>query len=87
MSDQDANVYPGFLRRPMARWNEDGSCAPSSRMRGQQKNEGFVLTLTRDEINEDLSYIEQRAKEVWIHTLSVLLLAVLCGCSITVQQM
>jgi len=64
MSDQDATVYPGFLRRQMARWNDDGSCAPSSRMRGQQKHEGFSLTLTRDEISEDLSHIEQCAKEV-----------------------
>jgi len=48
----------------MARWNEDGSCAPASRMRGTGKSDGFSLYLSREEINEDLAQIDQKSKEV-----------------------
>ena len=31
LDEYDLAIYPGFYRRPMARWNEDGSCAPMAR--------------------------------------------------------
>ena len=38
----------------MARWNEDGSCAATARMRNG-KGEPFTLTLTKAEIDDDLA--------------------------------
>ena len=38
----------------MARWNEDGSCAATARMR-TGKGEPFTLTLTTAEIDDDLA--------------------------------
>ena len=34
LDEYDYLIYPGFMRRPMARWNEDGSVAPMARARG-----------------------------------------------------
>ena len=31
LDEYDYLIYPGFMRRPMARWNEDGSVAPMMR--------------------------------------------------------
>ena len=44
---------PSLLRQ-MARWNEDGSCAATARMRNG-KGEPFTLTLTKAEIDDDLA--------------------------------
>jgi hypothetical protein len=38
----------------MARWNEDGSCAATARMRNG-KGEPFTLTLSKAEIDDDLA--------------------------------
>lgn len=57
MDEYDLLIYPGFMRRPMARWNEDGSCAPMARARGP-KGEAFQLMLKPSEIDEDISHIE-----------------------------
>jgi len=55
--EYDALIYPGFLRRNVARWNDDGSAAPLSRARGP-KGETFVLQLRSGEIDQDVSAIE-----------------------------
>ena len=55
--EYDALIYPGFLRRNVARWNDDGSAAPLSRARGP-KGETFVLHLRSGEIDQDVSAIE-----------------------------
>ena len=34
IDEYDVLVYPGFLRRNVAKWNEDGSFAPLVRARG-----------------------------------------------------
>ena len=57
LDEYDLLIYPGFMRRPMARWNEDGSCAPMARARGP-KGEAFQLMLKPSEIDEDISHIE-----------------------------
>jgi hypothetical protein len=38
----------------MARWNDDGSCAPTARVRSG-KGEPFCLTLTKQEIEDDVA--------------------------------
>jgi len=62
LAEYDALIYPGFLRRNVARWNDDGSPAPPSRVRGP-KNETFVLPLRSGEIDQDVSAIEQEVRE------------------------
>jgi len=57
LDEYDYLIYPGFMRRPMARWNEDGSVAPMARARGP-KGEAFQLTLKQSEIDEDIAHIE-----------------------------
>jgi hypothetical protein len=61
LAEYDALIYPGFLRRNVARWNDDGSAAPLSRARGP-KNETFVLQLRSGEIDQDVSAIEQEVR-------------------------
>ena len=61
LAEYDALIYPGFLRRNVARWNDDGSAAPLSRARGP-KNEAFVLHLRSGEIDQDVSAIEQEVR-------------------------
>lgn len=60
-SEYDALIYPGFLRRNVARWNDDGSAAPLSRARGP-KGETFVLQLRSGEIDQDVSAIESEVR-------------------------
>ena len=60
-SEYDALIYPGFLRRNVARWNDDGSAAPLSRARGP-KGETFVLQLRSGEIDQDVSAIEAEVR-------------------------
>ena len=66
MDTYDALVFPGFLRQPPAKWQDDGSCAPSGRARG--KADQFALSLPRPSIEADIAAIEhessngQRAK-------------------------
>jgi hypothetical protein len=57
LDEYDLLIYPGFMRRPMARWNEDGSCAPMARARGP-KGEAFQLSLKQSEIDDDIQGIE-----------------------------
>merc|ERR1712224_743759 len=54
--EYDALVYPGFLRQPMGKWLEDGTCAPSGRARG--KADLFTLALPRNSIEADIAAIE-----------------------------
>jgi hypothetical protein len=61
--EYDALIYPGFLRRNVARWNDDGSAAPLSRARGP-KGETFVLQLRSGEIDQDVSAIEGEVREL-----------------------
>lgn len=42
----------------MARWNEDGSCAATARVRSG-KGEPFTLPLSKAEIDEDLSVLSR----------------------------
>ena len=42
----------------MARWNDDGSCAPTARVRSG-KGEPFSLTLTKQEIDEDVQAFDE----------------------------
>ena len=49
-------MYPGFLRRPLAKWNEDGTPAPTARVRNT-RGEPFVLQLTKAEVESDLAAI------------------------------
>ena len=56
LDEYDLAIYPGFYRRPMARWNEDGSCAPMARARGP-KGEAFQPLLKQSEIDEDIGHI------------------------------
>jgi len=58
VDEYDVLVYPGFLRRSMARWNDDGSCAATARVRSG-KGEPFNLTLTKQEVDEDTSTLEK----------------------------
>lgn len=62
VDEYDVLVYPGFMRRAPARWNEDGSAAPASRLRGG-KGEPFTLQLTKDEIVDDLNAIDHAVRE------------------------
>ena len=41
----------------MARWNDDGSCAPTARVRSG-KGEPFCLTLTKQEIEDDVAMFD-----------------------------
>ena len=50
-SEYDALIYPGFLRRNVARWNDDGSAAPLS---PSARTEGGDLRLAA-EIGRDRS--------------------------------
>jgi hypothetical protein len=61
LDDYDLLIYPGFMRRPLARRNEDGSCAPVARARGP-KGEAFQLMLKQAEIDEDISHIEHEVR-------------------------
>jgi hypothetical protein len=63
LDEYDRLVYPGFMRRPMARWNEDGSVAPMARARGP-KGEAFQLTLRQSEIEEDIGTIEHEVRRL-----------------------
>jgi len=45
----------------MARWNDDGSCAPTARVRSG-KGEPFCLTLTKQEIDDDLAMFDNEAR-------------------------
>lgn len=63
LDEYDLLIYPGFMRRPMARWNEDGSCAPMARARGP-KGEAFQLMLKQSEIDEDISHIEHEVRSL-----------------------
>ena len=47
-------THPSLPAVQMARWNEDGSCAATARMRNG-KGEPFTLTLTKAEIDDDLA--------------------------------
>ena len=60
-AEYDALIYPGFVRRNVARWNEDGSAAPLSRARGP-RGETFVLHLRSGEIDQDVSAIEAEVR-------------------------
>ncbi len=60
-AEYDALIYPGFVRRNVARWNEDGSAAPLSRARGPP-GETFVLHLRSGEIDQDVSAIEAEVR-------------------------
>ena len=42
----------------MARWNDDGSCAATARVRSG-KGEPFNLTLSKTEVEEDVSTLER----------------------------
>jgi hypothetical protein len=57
--EYDALVYPGFLRQPIGKWLEDGSCAPSGRARG--KADLFALALPRQQIEADIAAIEHES--------------------------
>ena len=61
-AEYDALIYPGFVRRNVARWNEDGSAAPLSRARGP-RGETFVLHLRSGEIDQDVSAIEAEVRQ------------------------
>lgn len=61
MQEYDALIYPGFVRRNVAKWNEDGSAAPLSRARGP-RGETFVLHLRSGEIDQDVSAIEAEVR-------------------------
>ena len=54
LDEYDLAIYPGFYRRPMARWNEDGSCAPMARARGP-KGEAFQPLLKQSDIDDDIA--------------------------------
>ena len=57
IDEYDMLVYPGFLRRNVAKWNEDGSFAPLARVRGP-KGDTFVLQLKSVEVDQDITEIE-----------------------------
>ena len=61
MQEYDTLIYPGFVRRNVAKWNEDGSAAPLSRARGP-RGETFVLHLRSGEIDQDVSAIEAEVR-------------------------
>jgi hypothetical protein len=45
----------------MARWNDDGSCAPTARVRSG-KGEPFSLTLTKQEIEDDVAVFDSEVR-------------------------
>ncbi len=49
---------PASSSPQMARWNEDGSCAATARVRSG-KGEPFNLTLTKQEIDEDIMSLQR----------------------------
>ena len=55
IDEYDVLVYPGFLRRNVAKWNEDGSFAPLVRARGYK---GDTLQLKTSEVDCDITEIE-----------------------------
>ena len=57
IDEYDVLVYPGFLRRNVAKWNEDGSFAPLVRARSY-KGDTFVLQLKTNEVDLDITEIE-----------------------------
>jgi len=57
IDEYDVLVYPGFLRRNVAKWNEDGSFAPLVRARGY-KGDTFILQLKTNEVDCDITEIE-----------------------------
>ena len=57
IDEYDVLVYPGFLRRNVAKWNEDGSFAPLVRARGY-KGDTFILQLKTSEVDCDITEIE-----------------------------
>jgi len=59
--EYDALVFPGFLRQPMGKWLEDGTCAPSGRARG--KADLFTLALPRHAIEADIAAIKHESKQ------------------------
>ena len=61
LDEYDLAIYPGFYRRPMARWNEDGSCAPMARARGP-KGEAFQPLLKQADIDDDIGHIEHEVR-------------------------
>ena len=61
LDEYDLAIYPGFYRRPMARWNEDGSCAPMARARGP-KGEAFQPLLKQSDIDDDIGHIEHEVR-------------------------
>ena len=61
LDEYDLAIYPGFYRRPMARWNEDGSCAPMARARGP-KGEAFHPLLKQSDIDDDIGHIEHEVR-------------------------
>jgi len=50
-------VADRVLGSQMARWNEDGSCAPTARVRSA-KGEPFTLLLTKQEVEDDLNALD-----------------------------
>ena len=64
LDEYDLAIYPGFYRRPMARWNEDGSCAPMARARGP-KGEAFQPLIRQSDIDDDIAHIEHEVR-VWL---------------------
>ncbi len=54
-------VLRSFLRQPMGKWLEDGTCAPSGRARG--KADLFNLVLPRPDIEADIAAIQHEANE------------------------
>ena len=56
--EYDMAVFPGFLRQSMGKWAEDGTLAPSGRVRGNAKPDQFNLTLGKEEVQADIQGIE-----------------------------
>lgn len=48
----------------MARWNDDGSCAATARVRSG-KGEPFSLTLTKQEIDDDIVALNRASQQVY----------------------
>mmetsp|Transcript_149 Transcript_149/g.317 ORF Transcript_149/g.317 Transcript_149/m.317 type:complete len:99 (-) Transcript_149:88-384(-) len=55
------SLLGSFLRQPMGKWLEDGTCAPSGRARG--KADLFNLALPRPDIEADIAAIQHEANE------------------------
>ena len=59
VDEADLLVYPGFLRRPMFRWHDDGTPMPPPRIR--PKSELFQIVLPRQAIDQDIASIQLEA--------------------------